>query len=207
MDGYRAAAPAKPAANPASGVSVRERRGPARRILPRPQGRAPTIRGSRGMSEGYRVACLPCNEAATIGHCPCADEGQVCPHPLFHPDFAGQAFRERRVVSAVLQGLFGQCRSARRARGFTDHAGEPVEDWMLWWRWDTHIGCKRCAERGRDAPCWGRAACHGYYEGCGCDQCWAEELEAKGEGEIVWRSSSGWRLMLDRCPAPRRAAR
>ena len=158
------------------------------------------------MSEGYRVACLPCNEAP-IGQCPCAGEGRTCPHALFHPDFAGQAFGERRVASGVLQGLFGQCRRARQAREFANHAGEPEEAWMRWHGWDAHVGCKRCAEGGRDAPCWGRAGCHGFYEGCGCDRCDAEDLEAEGEGEIVARSSSGWRVTFDRCPVPRRAPR
>ena len=159
------------------------------------------------MSEGYDVACLPCNEAPAIDQCPCADEGKVCPHPLFHRDFASQSHRKRRVTSAALQFLAGRCRTARWARDFAAQAGEPEEDWMQWWRWDDHVGCQRCAESGKDAPCWGRAACHGFYEGCGCDQCFAEDLEAEGEGEIVSRSSSGWTMTFDRCPVPRRAPR
>jgi len=160
------------------------------------------------MSEGYGGTCLPCSDATTIDQCPCADEGRECPHPLFHPDFASRAFRERRVASGVLQGIFGQCRRARQVRDFAGRAGEPEEEWMSWYEWSEHIGCKRCAESGRNAPCWGRAACHGFYEGCGCDQCSTDDLEAEGEGEIVARSSSGgWTMTSDRCPIPRRTPR
>ena len=132
------------------------------------------------MSGRYRVACLPCNEAPTIDQCSCADKGKVCPHPLYHPDFASASCRDRRVASGILQGLFGRCRKARQVRDFATHTGEREEDWMLWHGWSDGVGCNRCAENGRDAPCWGRAACHGYSAGCGCDQCFAEGLEVTG---------------------------
>jgi hypothetical protein len=52
------------------------------------------------MSVDYRVACLPCNDAATINECPCAHEGGSCPHPLFHLDFASQCVRDRGALSS-----------------------------------------------------------------------------------------------------------
>ena len=49
--------------------------------------------------------------------------------------------------------------------------GVPVEEWMLWDAWVVMPGCNVCRTKGPNAPCWGRAECHGYANGCGCIDC------------------------------------
>ena len=46
-----------------------------------------------------------------------------------------------------------------------------VEPWMLWKVWEAQIGCNLCQTLGPAAPCWGQHECHGYANGCGCNQC------------------------------------
>lgn len=50
-----------------------------------------------------------------------------------------------------------------------------IEDWMLWEGWTEYVGCEKCALHGKDAPCWGVAGCHGFYDGCGCESCMDKE--------------------------------
>jgi hypothetical protein len=67
-----------------------------------------------------------------------------------------------------------------RAREFAALIGVPVERWMRWSGWVLLVGCDVCGDEGRGAACWGRTACHGWENGCGCIGCavrQARELE------------------------------
>ncbi len=57
--------------------------------------------------------CVACYETP-VDRCPCADENGTCPHPIYHPDFARQSFRERRVTSDALQWIAGEYRRLKR---------------------------------------------------------------------------------------------
>jgi hypothetical protein len=61
------------------------------------------------------------------------------------------------------------------AKEFIEHLGESVEEWMLWEGWTDWVGCESCYDGGRDAICWGKAACHGFENGCGCAACYERD--------------------------------
>ncbi|ADQ06165.1 conserved hypothetical protein [Caldicellulosiruptor hydrothermalis 108] len=52
-----------------------------------------------------------------------------------------------------------------------DRAVTTVEPWMLWDGWGMSVGCEKCILYGRKAPCWGKAQCHGFTNGCTCKKC------------------------------------
>jgi len=62
-----------------------------------------------------------------------------------------------------------------RAKEYADEHGTEVEEWMVWEGWKLHIGCEDCNEGGPSAHCWGYIGCHGYYKGCGCEDCARED--------------------------------
>ncbi|ADQ41548.1 hypothetical protein Calkr_2080 [Caldicellulosiruptor acetigenus I77R1B] len=52
-----------------------------------------------------------------------------------------------------------------------DKSVTTVEDWMLWDGWGMSVGCEKCILYGRKAPCYGKAQCHGFKNGCTCREC------------------------------------
>lgn len=66
--------------------------------------------------------CVACYESP-VGRCPCADGKGTCPHPIMHPDFARQSFREGRVTSTALQWIAGEY---RRLKGSSDGTDAPT---------------------------------------------------------------------------------
>ncbi|MGB9793320.1 MAG: hypothetical protein ACPLTR_12230 [Thermacetogeniaceae bacterium] len=71
----------------------------------------------------------------------------------------------------------GNGRIEQLAEEFAENLGVPVEDWMLWEGWKSHVGCESCAILGPEADCWGFAGCHGYFRGCGCEDCMKKQEE------------------------------
>lgn len=63
--------------------------------------------------------CIACHEAS-LDDCPCARGSGICPHPIYHPDFARQSFREGRVTSTALQAIEGDYRRQKGAGDGTD---------------------------------------------------------------------------------------
>lgn len=59
----------------------------------------------------------------------------------------------------------------QQAADLAAYHGTDIEPWMLWEGWTEHVGCIECSEGGPAAACWGRAECHGYERGCGCNHC------------------------------------
>lgn len=71
------------------------------------------------------------------------------------------------------------------AEKFALAVDRPVEEWMEWEGWESHVGCVKCRELKEDAPCWGKDWCHGYREGCGCSRCWDRHWwDATGGNEV-----------------------
>jgi len=73
-----------------------------------------------------------------------------------------------------------------RAEDLASLHGEPVRPWMLWEGWWGHVGCENCAEGGPLASCWGRADCHGYYNGCGCGECTVRDRTESPPERRLW---------------------
>ena len=64
-----------------------------------------------------------------------------------------------------------------KAEEMARYHNRKVEPWMLWTGWEVWIGCSNCQEGGPLAGCWGKAGCHGFWEGCGCYLCAQTERE------------------------------
>ncbi|MEM4203743.1 MAG: hypothetical protein QXS54_06710 [Candidatus Methanomethylicaceae archaeon] len=58
-----------------------------------------------------------------------------------------------------------------------------AEAWMFSSIWQSRVGCEKCYDAGHYADCWGKEACHGYYNGCGCKYCVEQDKEG-GQDEL-----------------------
>lgn len=125
--------------------------------------------------------------------------GSLVPHNLEPVDKGEIEARERRsqmrpmlitakfpgvpylsTIARASKSLLRRARRFVRALRFCHLHGTEIEGWMLSSIWRHWVGCAVCDVRGTAAPCWGKAACHGYWNGCGCAGC--AEKDASFEG-------------------------